>query len=196
MEGNKRRAVFLDRDGTIIREVGYVDKPSKVELLPRSVGAIRTLNQAGFQVVVVTNQSGVARGYFTEEMVSKVHQRLIKLLQQEGAHLNRIYYCPHHPEEGNPPYQRDCSCRKPKPGMLLEASRELNLDLPRSFMVSDKYSDLQMAHQLGVKGILVLTGYGEEELSQVFQRGNPPPDYVAEDLEDAAQWIIKVGAER
>ena len=196
MEGDKRRAVFLDRDGTIIREVGYVDEPSKVELLPRSAGAIRSLNQAGFQVVVVTNQSGVARGYFNEEMVSKVHQRLMELLQKEGAHLDRIYYCPHHPEEGNSPYRKDCSCRKPKPGMLLEASRELNLDLSRSFMVSDKYSDLQMAHQLEVKGILVLTGYGEGELSQVFQRGNPPPDYVAEDLEDAAQWIIKAGVEK
>jgi len=196
MEREKRRAVFLDRDGTINREVGYLDQPSKVELLPRSAKAIGSLNRAGFQVVVVTNQSGVARGYFTEEMLTKVHQRLIKLLQEEGAHLNGIYYCPHHPEEGKPPYRKDCNCRKPKPGMLLEASRDLNLDLSRSFMVSDKYSDLQMIHQLGVKGILVLTGFGEKELAQVVQQGNPSPDYVAEDLEDAAQWIIKVGAER
>src|SRR5262245_51211482 len=129
--------VFLDRDGTVCEEVGYVNHVSRCRLLPRSAEAIRLLNEAGLPVVVVTNQAGVARGYFQEEMILAVHDRLRALLAEQGARLAGIYYCPHHPSAGEPPYRTECGCRKPKPGMLYRASREIGIDLARSFLVGD-----------------------------------------------------------
>ena len=186
----KRPAFFLDRDGTISHEVGYVNHVSRFELFPWTIGALRCLRQAGFLAVVVTNQSGVARGYFGEELVHEVHARLQAQLAEAGARLDGIYYCPHHPNEGQPPYRQDCDCRKPKPGMLYRAAQELGIDFSRSVLVSDKYEDVAMAHGLGLRAALVLTGYGRGEYEYRRHLWSRPPDVVAENLLDAVNKIL------
>src|SRR5881409_4350793 len=130
-----RPAVFIDRDGTLTEEVGYVNHPQRLRLLPRSAEAIRRLNERGIAAVVVTNQAGVARGYFSEEVLHAVNAALVSRLKDEGAHLDGIYVCSHHPTEGEPPYRMVCECRKPKPGLLLRAASELGLDLSGSTLV-------------------------------------------------------------
>ncbi len=181
-----RRAVFLDRDGTINEEVGYLSKLEQLKLLPRSAAAIRMLNQRGIPVIVVTNQSGVARGYFGEDFVQALHDCLQRQLNSEDAHIDAFYYCPHHPVEGLDPYRRVCACRKPEAGMLLQASRELRIDLSRSYMVGDVMKDVRAGKKAGTKGILVLTGYGVNEQIQ-----EDSPDYLAIDLLAAVEWIIE-----
>lgn len=186
----KRPAVFLDRDGTISHEVGYVNHASRFELFPWTIEALRHLRAAGFLAVVATNQSGVARGYFSEELVREVHAKLQAELEAAGTRLDGIYYCPHHPGEGQPPYRQECACRKPKPGMLQRAAQELGIDLPRSVLVSDKYEDVAMAHDLGLRGVLVLTGYGRGEYEYRRHLWPRPPDIVAENLLDAVNKIL------
>jgi D-glycero-D-manno-heptose 1,7-bisphosphate phosphatase len=184
------RAVFLDRDGTINEEVGYVNHIERFFLLPRVSQAIRLLNQHGWKAVVVTNQSGVARGYFPESLVRQVHQKMQELLGNEGAYLDRIYYCPHHPDIGVPPYRQKCRCRKPATGMIQEAMKELALDLSQSYMVGDRGVDIEFAHQIGAKAILVLTGYGKGEWEYSGGQWKVKPDHVAQDLYEAVQWIL------
>ncbi len=186
-----RRAVFIDRDGTLSEEVGYINHVSRFRMLPRSAEAIKELNEAGIAAVVITNQAGVARGYFPEERILEVHRRMEELLAADGAKLDGIYYCPHHPTAGEPPYRADCDCRKPKPGLLLRAAGDLNLDIPSSYMIGDKFSDVELAQTAGCKGILVLTGYGRGEWEYLRENAVPAPDFVAEDLLDAVQWILK-----
>jgi D-glycero-D-manno-heptose 1,7-bisphosphate phosphatase len=159
---SKRPAAFLDRDGTINVEVEYLSEPEQIVLLPGAAAAIARLNRAGIVVVVVTNQAGVARGYFPESRVAQIHARLDELLEAEGARIDRYYYCPHHPTAGLGAYRVECDCRKPKPGMLLAAAKELDLDLARSVLIGDKLLDLEAARQAGCEGILVRTGYGAE----------------------------------
>jgi D-glycero-D-manno-heptose 1,7-bisphosphate phosphatase len=186
----RRPAVFIDRDGTLTEEVGYVNHPERLRLLPRSAEAVRRLNQAGIAAVVATNQAGIARGYFSEEVMHAVNGRLIDLLKEAGAHLDGLYVCPHHPTEGLPPFRADCDCRKPRPGLLLRAARELDLDLAGSAMVGDKPSDLLVARPVGARAVLVLTGYGRGEWE--YRRAHFPlaPDHVASDLLDAVDWVI------
>ena len=184
------RAVFLDRDGTINEEVGYVNHLERFVLLPRVAEAIRLLNQHGLKAVVITNQSGVARGYFPESLVHLVHQRMQELLGREGAYLDGIYYCPHHPDVGGPPYRQKCGCRKPETGLVDEASTALGLDCSRSYLVGDRGNDLEFAHRIGAKGILVLTGYGRGEWEYCQDRWKVKPDHVAQDLYEAVQWIL------
>lgn len=186
----RRPAVFIDRDGTLTEEVGYVNHPSRLRLLPRSAEAIRRLNEAGIAAVVATNQAGIARGYFSEDVMHAVHERLVEQLREAGAHLDGLYVCPHHPTEGVAPFRADCECRKPKPGMLLRAARDLDLDLSGSSMVGDKASDLLVARPVGARAILVLTGYGRGEWE--YRRAHFPlaPDHVASDLLDAVEWVI------
>jgi len=184
------RAVFLDRDGTINEEVGYVNHIERFFLLPRAGQAIQLLNQNGWKAVVVTNQSGVARGYFPESLIHEVHQKMQELLGNEGAHLDRIYYCPHHPDIGVPPYRQKCRCRKPATGMIEDAMKELTLDLSQSYMVGDRGVDIEFAHQIGAKAILVLTGYGKGEWEYSGARWKAKPDHVAQDLFEAVQWIL------
>jgi D-glycero-D-manno-heptose 1,7-bisphosphate phosphatase len=155
-----RSAVFLDRDGVIVEEVGYLATPEELKIIPGAVGAITELNRAGVPVVVVTNQAGVARGYFPESRVREIHADMDELLAAGGAVIDAYYYCPHHPTEGERPYRQECACRKPKPGMLLRAGGELQLDLARSFMVGDKLSDLEAGAAAGCRTVLVRTGYG------------------------------------
>ncbi|MEK7374927.1 MAG: HAD family hydrolase, partial [Thermodesulfobacteriota bacterium] len=142
-EGKKQAAVFLDRDGTINEEVGYLDRIEKLRLIPGAAEAIRLINESGMKAIVVTNQSGVARKFFDEASVDEVHARLRDMLRAEGAFLDGVYYCPHHPTEGRGDYLRTCDCRKPAPGLLLRAAEELQLDLARSYMVGDTLKDIE-----------------------------------------------------
>jgi D-glycero-D-manno-heptose 1,7-bisphosphate phosphatase len=178
------RAVFLDRDGTINEEMGYINHLNRFRLLPGSAEAIALLNQAGLKVVVATNQSGAARKYFPASLIGQVHGLMQKLLAQQQARVDAIYVCQHAPDEG-------CSCRKPRPGLLHQAAAALHLDLPRSYVVGDRYNDIQLAAHVGAKGILVLTGYGRGELENYQGERLAEPDYIAADLLDAAAWIIK-----
>src|SRR3990172_8070317 len=185
-----RPAVFIDRDGTLTEEVGYVNHPKRLRLLPRSAEAIRRLNAAGTAAIVVTNQAGVARGYFSEEVLAAVNAALVAQLKEAGAHLDGIYVCPHHPTEGATPYRMVCGCRKPKPGLLLRAAADHGLDLSRSTLVGDKASDLVAARAVGASGVLVLTGYGLGEWEYRRAAFAVEPDHVAEDLLDAVDWVI------
>ena len=186
----RRRAIFMDRDGTVCEEVGYVNHVDRIRLLPRSAEAIRLANQAGFQTVIVTNQAGVARGYFDEELVHEVHDAVRRQLAEAGARLDGIYYCPHHPEVGAPPYRRECDCRKPGPGMLLRAREEMGIDLASSYMVGDTVKDLGAGRAVGATTVLVLTGYGRGEREHQSHRWSLHPDHVCEDLLEAVQWIL------
>jgi D-glycero-D-manno-heptose 1,7-bisphosphate phosphatase len=183
-------AVFLDRDGTVCEEVGYVNHIDRLRLYPWSAGAIRKLNRAGIKAVVVTNQSGVARGLFPESLVHEVHEKLQRELAGAQAFLNGIYYCPHHPDGEVAAYRLRCECRKPHPGMIRRAVRELSLDSARSYVVGDKYVDLEMAFRAGARGILVLSGYGKGEWQYRRHNWARLPDYVAVDLSEAVDWIL------
>lgn len=185
------RAVFLDRDGTINEQMGYVNHIERFHLLPRVGEAIRLLNEHGWKVVVITNQSGVARGYFPESLVHQVHQKMQDLLKGEGAYLDGIYYCPHHPDEGIPPYRQKCRCRKPATGMIDDAVKDMNLDCSQSYMIGDRGMDVEFARKVGTKAILVLTGYGKGEWEYFGGQWKVKPDYVAEDLLAAVQWILQ-----
>jgi D-glycero-D-manno-heptose 1,7-bisphosphate phosphatase len=179
-----RPAVFLDRDGTIAEEVGYLNHVSRFRMFPFAAEAIRRLNEAGFPVVVVSNQSGVGRGYFPESLVQTVNELMKAQLAASGSRIDAIYYCPHTSAD-------NCDCRKPKAGMLERAAREHSLDLPRSFVVGDRYGDIELARYARARGILVRTGYGEGELTWHSAKWPSQPDFVAEDLSKAADWILR-----
>jgi D-glycero-D-manno-heptose 1,7-bisphosphate phosphatase len=185
-----RPAVFIDRDGTLTEEVGYVNHPSRLKLLPRAAEAISRLNAAGVAAVVVTNQAGIARGYFSEEVFHSVTEALTAELARGGARLDGFYACLHHPSEGVAPYRVHCECRKPKPGLLRRAAAELGLDLARSTMVGDKASDLIPARAVGAAAVLVLTGYGLGEWEYRRAQFEVEPDHVATDLLDAVDWTL------
>jgi D-glycero-D-manno-heptose 1,7-bisphosphate phosphatase len=181
---NLKRGVFLDRDGTIIQERGYLSDPTAIELIPGAARAIRAINCLGLAAVVVSNQSGVGRGFFPASTVEEIDGRLRLLLEQEGAFLDGSYFCPHLPDAG-------CACRKPEPGMLQKAAEELRIDLPNSYLAGDKAADSEAIRRVGGKGILVLTGYGREE------QGAALSDFVAQDLLEAVYWIlVQEGAKR
>ena len=186
----ERRAVFIDRDGTISEEVGYVNHVSRYRVFPFAAEAIRTLNRAGWLAVLVTNQAGVARGYFAEELIGEVHGVLAAALKLGGARLDAVYYCPHHPTVGEPPYRLDCDCRKPRPGLIRRAAEELDIDLRQSWMVGDRYSDTELARNAGVRAAFVLTGYGRGEYEHQSQAWKHRPDLVAENLLEAVRKII------
>jgi D-glycero-D-manno-heptose 1,7-bisphosphate phosphatase len=189
-EGMSRRGIFLDRDGTVCEEVGYAGAVERLRLLPRAAEAIRRINGSGFLALLVTNQSGVARGLFDEATVDAMHQRLTAWLAAEGARLDGIYVCPHHPSEGEPPYRADCDCRKPRPGLLTRAAREHDVDLSASYMIGDKAADIETARNAGATGILVRTGYGSAELAQRLPQAGAQPAFVAQDLLAAVEWIL------
>ncbi len=186
---NASGAVFLDRDGTIIEEVGYLDRPARVELYPYSIEAIRALNRAGLKLVMVTNQSGVARGFFSEEVVHAVHRHIADLLAAGGAWLDAYYYCPHHPDGRVAEYAKTCQCRKPERGMVDRAVQELGIDPARSFTVGDRWLDVALAQTVGARGVLVRTGYGLTE----EQRPKPDvrADAIVNNLAEAAGWILR-----
>jgi D-glycero-D-manno-heptose 1,7-bisphosphate phosphatase len=179
-----RPAVFLDRDGTIAEEVGYLNHVSRFRMFPFVAAAIHRLNEAGLPVIVVTNQSGVGRGYFPESLVLAVNKLMTQQLAEGAAKIDAIYYCPHTSAE-------NCNCRKPKTGMPERAAREHVLDLPRSFVVGDRYGDMELARNARARSILVRTGYGEGELAWHSAKWPAQPDFVAEDLAQAADWILR-----
>jgi D-glycero-D-manno-heptose 1,7-bisphosphate phosphatase len=180
----QRPAVFLDRDGTMIEEVGYLNHLSCFRMFPFVAAAVRRLNEAGLPVVVITNQSGVGRGYFPESFVHQVHQEMMLQLSPQGARIDALYYCPHTPAE-------NCDCRKPKTGLLEKAAAEHSLDLRRSFVVGDRYIDVELAFNVGARGILVRTGSGEGEVAEQSATWPTQPDFVAQDLTDATEWILR-----
>jgi D-glycero-D-manno-heptose 1,7-bisphosphate phosphatase len=186
-----RPAVFIDRDGTLTEEVGYVNHPARLRLLPRSAEAIRRLNAAGVAAVVVTNQAGIARGYFSEDVLQAVNAELHAQLARAGARLDGLYVCTHHPSEGAPPYRMLCDCRKPRPGLLVRAAEDLELDLGKSVMIGDKPSDLEVAPKVGARSVLVLTGYGLGEWEYRRDSFGVVPDHVAGDLLDAVEWALE-----
>lgn len=185
-----RPAVFLDRDGTINEQMGYINHISRFQLLPGVGRAISRLNRRGMPVVVVTNQSGLARGYFPASLLEAVHEKMHRQLAQAGARIDALYLCPHHPEAKEAAYRLNCTCRKPKTGLLERAARELELDLRRSYVIGDRWSDLRCGAQVGATTILVLTGYGRGDACYIGPYQAVQPDYVAEDLLDAVNWII------
>jgi D-glycero-D-manno-heptose 1,7-bisphosphate phosphatase len=185
-----RPAIFIDRDGTLSHEVGYVNHPSRFRLYPFAVDAIRTINQAGVLAVLVTNQAGVARGYFPETMIEEVHGRVREALTAGGAHLDGLYVCPHHPNEGQPPYRQDCQCRKPRPGLLRRAEQELGADLSRSWVIGDRKGDLELAWTVGARAAMVRTGYGLGELTYQAPGWTRQPDLVADHLLEAVERIL------
>jgi D-glycero-D-manno-heptose 1,7-bisphosphate phosphatase len=194
MQAKKNTAVFLDRDGTINEEVGYLDSIDKLKLFPNAAAAIRIINESGMKAVVMSNQSGIARGYFTEEFVGTVHTHIQKTLRERGAFIDAFYYCPHHPTDGLGAYLKSCSCRKPEAGMLIAASEDLDIDLGKSYTVGDMSKDIQVAGKVGAKGVLVKTGYGVNTIEKDFAPGSAEvvrPDYIAEDILDAITWIMR-----
>lgn len=172
----------MDRDGTVSEEVGYVYHAGLYKVFEWAGPAIRKINQHGMKAILITNQSGVGRGYFEETSVEEVHNILRTELAKQNAKLDAIYVCVHHPDEG-------CDCRKPNPGMLLRAQEELDIDLTQSFVIGDKYLDIETAHNVGAKGILVLTGYGRQEREK-YMTGEHQPDLVAENLMEAVEAIL------
>lgn len=181
-----KRAVFIDRDGTLNVEKDYLYRTDECELILGSAAAVRRLNDAGWLVVVVTNQSGVARGYYGEQEVASLHRHMADELAQGGGQVAGWYYCPHHPS-GLEPYNRQCDCRKPLPGMLLQAARELEIDLSRSWMVGDKLVDIQAGQAAGCRAVLVRTGYGRAESA-----GLPANVPICDDLAAAVDLILAV----
>jgi len=180
------RAVFLDRDGTLIEDVGYLERVGRIAMYPWSIDAIRVLNRAGLRVVVTTNQAGVARGYFTEALVEEIHRDIDARVVAGGARIDAYYYCPHHPDGSVPAYSRSCDCRKPGRGLVDRAVRELGVDPARSFVVGDRRLDVQLASAVNARSVLVRTGYGVTEEAQGLKA-----DAVADNLMDAAGWILR-----
>jgi histidinol-phosphate phosphatase family protein len=150
-----RRAILLDRDGVIVRDTGYIRAPAGLELLPGAAESIARLRAAGYLCIVVSNQSGVARGIMTMDEMLAVQRALDEMLAPRGAALDAAYFCPHHPTEGSPPFRTDCPCRKPKPGLILRAAREWAIDLGKSWMIGDSERDAQAGRFAGVKSLLV-----------------------------------------
>jgi D-glycero-D-manno-heptose 1,7-bisphosphate phosphatase len=189
--GNRqsRSAMFVDRDGTLNKDTGYVSNPDELVLYPWAAEALRLVNEAGLLTVAITNQSGIARGMYTEEILDSIHSRMIEALARDGARIDAVYYCPHHPKVGGVRYRIACQCRKPQTGMLDRAARELDIDLSRSFVIGDKASDIQLAENVGASGALVLTGYGAETLAHP-ERWPCTPKIVAENLLEAVKLIL------
>jgi len=180
------KAVFLDRDGTIIEDVGYISSPSQIKFIPGSIAAIKRLNEAGYKVIVITNQAGVARGITTEDMVQTVDKVMHRHILNGGAHLDGLYYCPHHPEHGVYPYKQACECRKPHTGLIKKATKDHNIDLSLSFMIGDKVSDIEAGKKAGLKTAFVLTGHGENDKNELKNK----PDHIARNLSEAVKWAL------
>ena len=184
-------AVFHDRDGTVNEEVGYLCDLDNLRLIPGAGAAIKRLNEAGLKVVLVTNQSGVARGYFPEALVHEAHERLDRMLRKEGARIDAVYYCPHHPTEGNSRYTMICDCRKPGTGLIDRAARDLALDVKRSYVVGDKWSDVELGQRAGAHSILVQSGFAPDDPGNVRPENLREPDFVAHTITEAAEWIVR-----
>jgi D-glycero-D-manno-heptose 1,7-bisphosphate phosphatase len=183
------KVVFLDRDGTLIEEAGYLDRLERLTFYPYSVDAVRLLNRAGFAVVIVTNQAGVARGIFKESFVTDAHRHIAERLAAGGARVDGFYYCPHHPEATVGSYRQSCECRKPGSGMFTRAAAELGVALSGSFVIGDRWHDLEAGQRVGARGILVRTGYGRTE--EASPKSHVEPAAITDNLMEAVTWILR-----
>ena len=186
-----KKAVFLDRDGCVNVEDNHITDIGKFRLYDGSLAAIKKLNEAGFLIVIITNQSGVARGLMTEELVQKTHELLLKWTSEAGVKIDQIEYCPHHPEGSVAKYAIKCDCRKPATGMLKRAAEKLDIDFSSSYVLGDKISDIALGPATGAKAILVRTGFGTRDEQTILRGEADPPDYVADGIEDAVDWILE-----
>lgn len=180
----KTPAIFLDRDGTLNEEKGYINDLSRLRLLPKVAEALKILKDHGFKLIVITNQSGPARGYFPKELVFQTNELLQKKLKKKGVSLDDFFICFHHPDE-------NCPCRKPKIGLIEQALKKYSIDLEKSYLIGDRIIDIETAQNAGIKGILVLTGYGKGELKYVAPKKGITPYFVAKNLKEAAEFILK-----
>ena len=185
----KKRAVFLDRDGTINRDVGYPNSYDMVEIYPYSFSAIRKINEAGFLSIVVTNQSGIGRGFIEEKNLFDIHRKLRIDFAKRKAIIDGIYHCPHYEQSEIPEYAKDCDCRKPKPGMAHQAVRDFHIDTTKSYMIGDKAEDILFGINIQATSILLMTGFGQKSLSRLKEAGIEPA-YIAENLAEAVDWIM------
>ncbi len=186
----KRKAVLIDRDGTINRDVGYPSTYRMIDIYPYSFEAVKKIKQAGFLAVIITNQSGIGRGLIEEKSLLDIHTKLSEEFEQHGVSFDGIYYCPHYVFSKMATYRKDCSCRKPSPGMGKMAAEDLHLDMSSSYMIGDKIEDLLFGINIDATPILVLTGYGQESQKQLKDIGIQPA-YIAKNLLEAVEWIIE-----
>ncbi len=210
------KVIFLDRDGTLNEEVNYLHRKEDLKLLPGVTEALKKLREAGYKLIVITNQAGVARGYYQEADVQELHQYMNRLLKEQGAGIDAFFYCPHHPEHGIGVYKKACHCRKPETGMFEMAQQMFEIDRSASWMIGDKLIDVEAGRRYGVSTVLVGTGYGAEErrkaeelsqcgagecrkretVAQETRQEKPLYDIYAETLEDAAKEILRAEADR
>ena len=187
----KKPAVFIDRDGTINEQLGYINHLSRFVLLPGVVEAVRLLNKNNFLSIIVTNQSGVAQGYYSIDLVYETHDFLKTTLKEKGAIIDGIFFCPHHPRGIVPEYRSECDCRKPKLGLVEQALESFDIDMTSSYVVGDRYIDMELAQRLNLKGILVKTGYGLGEIEYILPAQDIKPTHIAQDLLGAVRWILE-----
>ncbi len=197
-------AIFLDRDGTLIEEVGYLQRLEDIQIYPEAFEAVKKINQSGARAIVITNQSAIARGLIREEDLEQVHHFIADAFRQKRARIDAFYHCPHHPTEGTGANTRACDCRKPQPGLLLRAAQDLQLDLGACYMIGDKLRDIEAGHQAGCRSILVKTGYGQAELLSLDKEeaSNPSlkdplqrPDHISVNILEAVNWILEQNLE-
>ena len=186
----KRPAVFVDRDGTINEQMGYINHLSRFVILPGVPEGIRLLNENNFLVIIVSNQSGVARGYFPIDLVYEIHDFLLATLTNQKAVIDDIFFCPHHPQGVVPEYRLACNCRKPKPGLIEQACASYDIDMSKAYVVGDRFSDMELAYGLNLKGVMVKTGYGLGDIAYLLP-GKKNPSHIAEDFFHAARWIVE-----
>ena len=184
-----RPGVFLDRDGTLSEERGFIDRLELIEIFPWTSDAVRLLNRAGFAVVVVTNQSAIGRGIIDRPFLQSVHDAFDRHFAKAGARIDRYYFCPHHPDAPLPEYRMVCRCRKPGPGMIEQAAEDLGLDLSRSFMVGDRPIDVASGHAAGVRSVLVRSGHSSG--GSDAPPGLREPDAILNNLMEAVGWILR-----
>ena len=189
----KRPAVFIDRDGTINEQMGYINHISRFVLLPGTAEGIRLLNRHQYLAIIVSNQSGVARGYFPMELIDRVHAHMKDLLAKEGANIDGIFFCPHYPRGIVPEYSVECDCRKPRTGLVQKACEEFDIDMKNSYVIGDRCSDIELAERSNLKGIMVTTGYGLGDIEYVLPHKPFNPQHIARDLLHAIRWIIEQG---
>lgn len=190
MATEQKPVVFLDRDGTLNEEVGYIRDLKDLRLIAGAGAAVRKLNDAGVAAILITNQTGAARGYYAEQHIRDLNQRLQDLLAEDGAHLDGAYYCPHLPEASVAEYASVCACRKPEPGLVEQAFQEnATLDRTLSYVVGDKATDVELAERCGARGVLVTTGYGQSVLAGTYQ-WPVKPDFTAGNIVEAVDWIL------
>jgi len=187
----KKPAVFIDRDGTVNEQMGYINHPERFIILPGVAEAFRVLNKNGFLAIIISNQSGVARGYFPMELVDNIHTLMRESLQREEASVDGIFFCPHYPKGSVQKYSIDCDCRKPKTGLIKQACEHFDIDMTRSYMIGDHYTDMELADRAALNGILVKTGYGRGVIDYNLPAMTFKPCFIAENLLDAVNWIIK-----